>query len=77
MRESHKFIMPQCHEKGKPCPGMCNQEYPLEGVQSSPPTLLNSGALAEVSYPVLGIGFRRIMDKRDVVWKGTINMISV
>lgn len=77
MRESHKLVMPQCYEKGKVCPGMCRQESPLQGVQSSPLTLLSSGASTEVSYPVLGIRFRRVTDQKDAVQKGTINMINM
>jgi len=48
----------------------------MQGVQSTPPLLLSSGALDDVPYPVLGTGFRRLVDLRDAVWKGRINKIK-
>lgn len=49
-----------CVSRSLPCK-VCNQVFP--------PMLLSSGASAEVSYPVLVIGFRRVMDQRDAVWE--------
>lgn len=46
-----------CYEKGKPCPGICNELSSLQGMQLSPSMLLSSGALTEISYPIFGHWF--------------------